>query len=559
MCITGGLSWPRRSSRVFRWPSFTTSSSIASSRGSRWERSRDSPMAKRKRMDRRQFVRTTGAAAAAVLGPTSWVKRQQKTLKIIQWSHFVPAYDAWFDKYAKDWGTAKGVEVDEERGEVVLGRPGVDDLHALGERVARLEDPDDVRADGVVARQHVADADDRDAHSSSLQHLHAGDLLPVRVHGVDRAGEARVERVDRAERLERQLGVRDRVSDERGLVRSLLVLRVARAGVPGGRHDGLVVLELHRLAVGLDDAPVRERAAGRLVEADALERARLQRLHRVGEDGGVALADVLDEELPVLLRELRYDRAADRARGVASEGGVEDRRTELHARDLAGGAEHPVAPLLEARVPLHVPDEQLRERPDLHGLPLEPRRLHPAIALGGRRLGLPLAAELRDGLPLPRAALLVALVVRAGDRLGHVLAEVVVVPARDRPDLSEVAVPDHAAGQVELRHLRVRRHVRDGEVVRHAGAVLEPVGIARRDRGHVRQVDLRDEGLHLVEERLHLVQLLHVERGGAVEVDRVRDAADGEVLDVRRLRAQDRDRLVRRRRTSRTSPSAASR
>ena len=69
-------------------------------------------MAKRKGMDRRQFVRTTGAAAAAtVLGPTIWVKRQQKTLRIIQWSHFVPAYDAWFDKYAKDWGTAKDVEV----------------------------------------------------------------------------------------------------------------------------------------------------------------------------------------------------------------------------------------------------------------------------------------------------------------------------------------------------------------------------------------------------------------------------------------------------------------
>src|SRR2546428_3917057 len=112
MCTTGGLSWPRRCSRVFRWPSFTTSSSIASSRGSGWERPRDSPMAKRKGMDRRQFVTTTGAAAAAaVLGPTIWVKQQQKTLKIIQWSHFVPAYDVWFDKYAKDWGTAKGVEV----------------------------------------------------------------------------------------------------------------------------------------------------------------------------------------------------------------------------------------------------------------------------------------------------------------------------------------------------------------------------------------------------------------------------------------------------------------
>src|SRR6266567_1273303 len=63
MCTTGGLSWPRRCSRAFRWPSFTTSSSIALSRASRWERSRDSPMAKRKGMDRRQFVRTTEVAA----------------------------------------------------------------------------------------------------------------------------------------------------------------------------------------------------------------------------------------------------------------------------------------------------------------------------------------------------------------------------------------------------------------------------------------------------------------------------------------------------------------
>src|SRR2546426_11189703 len=110
MCTTGGLSWPRRCSRAFRWPSFTTSSSIASSRGSRWERSRDSPMAKRKGMDRRQFVTTTGAAAAAVvLGPTILIKRQQKTLKIKQWSHFVPAHDTWVDKDAKDWGTPKEI------------------------------------------------------------------------------------------------------------------------------------------------------------------------------------------------------------------------------------------------------------------------------------------------------------------------------------------------------------------------------------------------------------------------------------------------------------------
>ena len=28
-----------------------------------------------------------------------------KTLSIVQWSHFVPEYDKWFDNFAKDWGS----------------------------------------------------------------------------------------------------------------------------------------------------------------------------------------------------------------------------------------------------------------------------------------------------------------------------------------------------------------------------------------------------------------------------------------------------------------------
>src|SRR5256712_479502 len=69
-------------------------------------------MTKRKEINRREFVTTTtGAAVAAALGPTIWVKQQQKTLKIIQWSHCVRSSDAWFDRYARDWGTARGVEV----------------------------------------------------------------------------------------------------------------------------------------------------------------------------------------------------------------------------------------------------------------------------------------------------------------------------------------------------------------------------------------------------------------------------------------------------------------
>src|SRR2546427_433363 len=54
----------------------------------------DRSMTKQNGMDRREFVKTTtGAAAAVALGPTVWIKRPQKSLKILQWSHFVPSYD----------------------------------------------------------------------------------------------------------------------------------------------------------------------------------------------------------------------------------------------------------------------------------------------------------------------------------------------------------------------------------------------------------------------------------------------------------------------------------
>jgi len=72
-------------------------------------------MVKRKAMDRREFLKTMSrAAAGAVLAPAVpavLTKRPQKTLDILQWSHFVPSYDVWFDKYAKDWGTSHGVAV----------------------------------------------------------------------------------------------------------------------------------------------------------------------------------------------------------------------------------------------------------------------------------------------------------------------------------------------------------------------------------------------------------------------------------------------------------------
>src|SRR5215469_4287132 len=53
---------------------------------------------------RRNFLKTSGVAAgAAGLAPAisapfvSTALAQTKTLRILQWSHFVPQYDTWFD------------------------------------------------------------------------------------------------------------------------------------------------------------------------------------------------------------------------------------------------------------------------------------------------------------------------------------------------------------------------------------------------------------------------------------------------------------------------------
>jgi len=76
-------------------------------------------MAKKKGqgISRREFVKLTGAGAlAAGLGPAFLFPEralaQQKTLKILQWSHFVPAYDTWFNgTFTKEWGQKNNTNV----------------------------------------------------------------------------------------------------------------------------------------------------------------------------------------------------------------------------------------------------------------------------------------------------------------------------------------------------------------------------------------------------------------------------------------------------------------
>jgi multiple sugar transport system substrate-binding protein len=75
-------------------------------------------------LTRRELLRKAGLGAivlvyggsgikTSVAGAAQFRKKQLRgTLRIIQWSHFVPKYDTWFDNvYVKRWGDANDVEV----------------------------------------------------------------------------------------------------------------------------------------------------------------------------------------------------------------------------------------------------------------------------------------------------------------------------------------------------------------------------------------------------------------------------------------------------------------
>ena len=68
-------------------------------------------------VSRREFIKATGAGALATgVGANIIIPGRahaaKKTLKILNWVHFVPAYDEWFNKkYVKEWGQKNDTEV----------------------------------------------------------------------------------------------------------------------------------------------------------------------------------------------------------------------------------------------------------------------------------------------------------------------------------------------------------------------------------------------------------------------------------------------------------------
>ena len=80
---------------------------------------------------RRRFIKTT-LAGAGLAGTGSLIfprygAAKPKTLKIIQWVHYVPRYDKWFNEtYVKEWGEnliemLSGIKPDVEANENTTG------------------------------------------------------------------------------------------------------------------------------------------------------------------------------------------------------------------------------------------------------------------------------------------------------------------------------------------------------------------------------------------------------------------------------------------------------
>jgi multiple sugar transport system substrate-binding protein len=62
-------------------------------------------------ISRRRFVKLATGLTSAFLFPERALA-QRKTLKIMQWSHFVPGYDKWFDgTFTREWGARHDTEV----------------------------------------------------------------------------------------------------------------------------------------------------------------------------------------------------------------------------------------------------------------------------------------------------------------------------------------------------------------------------------------------------------------------------------------------------------------
>lgn len=136
-----------------------------------------------RRLTRRDFLRSAAVGAAAgSLGPlvlTERTRAQPVTLRILQWRHFVPPYDEWFNKvFAPKWGEKNGVRV-------VVENVGLAEIPAIAAseaaRVAAGADPGHDMIQYLTPPATLERQVDTDAHREVIEELkrRVGPYIPL--------------------------------------------------------------------------------------------------------------------------------------------------------------------------------------------------------------------------------------------------------------------------------------------------------------------------------------------------------------------------------------------
>lgn len=92
-----------------------------------------------------------GAAAAACAPPGAAPTGGKPKLRILQWSHFVPVFDEWYDPWVLDWGKKNGVDV------TVDHMPHLEMPARLAAEVAAKAGHDLIQMTGTVLTYRYAD------------------------------------------------------------------------------------------------------------------------------------------------------------------------------------------------------------------------------------------------------------------------------------------------------------------------------------------------------------------------------------------------------------------
>ena len=120
-----------------------------------------------KRITRRDFIKTTAAGTLAtgigvpfIVPNRAFGASAKKSLKILQWVHFVPAFDKWFnEKYIKDWGEKNSTEVTVDNIGItgLRARAAAEVSAQKGHDLFLFEDPPPAYEDNVVDMKDVYD------------------------------------------------------------------------------------------------------------------------------------------------------------------------------------------------------------------------------------------------------------------------------------------------------------------------------------------------------------------------------------------------------------------